>query len=552
MTDHEAVRTVDAAQTAPMPARRTLPLALPIAELLASTDLEVIAGRDGLHRNVERIDVFDLETAISSVAPHEMIFLTLEGSREALDSPEIVDRLLEREAAGLGVVIPGPLSDAAQMLQRAESLALPVLRLPSGRDLERFTNDLLAVLLGQQAHRLALTERIHLALSNLVIEGHGISAICEELSAFIEAPTAIVDMDGQIRAGASLDALGLSTDSTIELLHARGFSDGGRTFTGMSMPISAGLRLHGHILAFADGAGELAVDRLSLQSAATVAALAIAKELEVQAVEDKYRSDLMHDLLFHVEDREDALRRAASFGWDIQRRLFVMVVRLDVPHEVVVPDEVTRRPALAKALRQRVLERDRAAAVVEFNQEVVILTAAFEGKHGRAAAGRFARRIVSEVSQTLGATVSSGQSRPVEDLEDIRHAYKQASEALQIGREVYGRGTVQHFLDLGTYRLLSQVGDRSELEAFAREILGELWSESMEPGSLLDTLQVLTEEKWNTAATARRVHFHYNTLRHRVTKLESILGPFMTDYRVRLDVQVALLVRSMKGLHLED
>jgi purine catabolism regulator len=134
-------------------------------------------------------------------------------------------------------------------------------------------------------------------------------------------------------------------------------------------------------------------------------------------------------------------------------------------------------------------------------------------------------------------------------LAQLPEAYEQARRAVNVGRQVHGPGSITDFDGLGVYRLLSLVPDGCELRGFVQETLGELVRrDDPEMSDLRQTLDVLLETNLNVAETARRQHFHYNTLRYRISKLERMVGPFTDDAHLRLNLMLALRIAKMRDI----
>ena len=518
-----------------------------VAEVLATPILagaRLLAGHAGVERMVERLNVMEVPDILPWVKPHEFLLTTAYPLRESPEAlVELVGDLDDAGLAGLGVKLGRYLDELPEAaLAAADDRGFPVVQLPDGVGFDEIFNEVLTGILNRQALRLEQSERIHHAFLQIVLRGDGLDSIATELAGLLARPVVVVGADGVVLAVHDHPELAPGARVRVgeeELLI------GDERLPGAVVPISAGPHVHGNVVAL----GDRPVDRMALESAATVAALVITKRMELEAVESKYQSDLMHDLLTgRVDDDEAARARARMFGWDLDRRLIALVVRIDDPPALLERDEMVRPLPLATSIRQLVTERDPSAAIVRFSDEAVVLTAAFDGDDGRTAARRFAASLAEAARRPVDASVSVGLSRPVTDLRGIPAAYAQATRALRIGASVRGPGAATHFDDLGIYRILTLIDDPEELRSFADEALGELARDTAQAADLRHTLEVLLETNFNVAEAARRLHFHYNTLRYRVEKLESILGPVSEDATTRLNAQVALLIHQMEGL----
>ncbi|GAA0976507.1 PucR family transcriptional regulator [Acrocarpospora macrocephala] len=521
-----------------------------VGEVLGVSTLagaRLIAGKGGLDRIVQRLNVMEVPDILAWVKPNELLLTTGYPLR---NTPQSLGRLVadldERGLSALAIKLGRYLDELPEeMVEQADRLNFPLILLPNDVGFDDILNQVLTDILNRQAATLARAEEAHRALVQIILAGGGLREVTAEVAGLLDVAVAAVDVGGHVLASAGgaeqvamlREAYVLSanlstspeptrTDAADPLVRADGHY--------AVVPIVAGGHHHGRIAAFSQAGTLRDSDIRILERAATVAALVVTKQEAVTAVESKYRADFLRDVLTGRGGTRIA-ERAKAFGWDLERPVSVLVAELD-PES----DERTAQDRLLAAWQASVRRHDPRGAVAGFSHEVVAIVGS----------GVDTARLTSAASATFAdCTFSTGMSRIAPGAEALADAYGQALKAARVGRQLHGPGAVAHFDQLGVYRLLSLVSDTTELHSFVRETLGALaGDDDAENADLRRTLHVLLETNLNVAETARRLHFHYNTLRYRIGKLERMLGNFTEDAHLRLNLTLALHVLNMRGI----
>ncbi|MCQ9386184.1 PucR family transcriptional regulator ligand-binding domain-containing protein [Brevibacterium sp. 50QC2O2] len=533
-------------------------VALTVREVLQLPSMRgctVVAGRAGLDRLVEKTNVMEVPDILPWVKPRELLLTTGYPLREAPDA--LVELLGRVEAAGVSALCikPGRYIDRIppQALAEAERLSLPILELGEGVGFDEIMHEVLSSSLSRGVAMIRLAEHTMRELVNVVVGGGDLTDVCRMLIERIGFAAAVTTLDGRLKAMvAESDAererlLGLSCfDESgrfiVEDEPARAARSQGQVFWG-NCQILDDERTLGRIVAFSDRTpGD--VEFRVLEQAAAAAALVLAREQSVAAVESKYRSDFVLEVLRgHIASPERTVSHAKSLGWDLDRELNVVVAEADPSDDSVAADDLSQLQTLfARAWSSVVSADDPHAAVVGSGDQVILLLAAADRDE-------IVERVRAYATAVRGRggggrrEFSVGISRPTADVVDLADAYQQATRALDVGRQLGAGHNFSHFDGLGVYRLLLHVGQKEELRAFAQETLGVLAGDDKpEYADLRETLQALLDHNLNVAETARALFFHYNTLRYRITKLERMIGPFTRDPHLRLAVELALQI----------
>jgi len=541
-----------------------------VAEVLGLSSLRtarLVAGASGLHRIVRRLNVMEVPDVLPWVKADELILTTGYPLRQSPSSLiGLVGDLDDRGLAAFAIKLARYVDELpAQMLADADRRGFPVILLPDDVGFDDILNQVLTEILNKQAAALAHSDEVHRAIMATVLAGGGLDEVTAKAATLLsQADVVAIGIEGAILASAGPEGERMSGMAELVKaeLPARGVVNLAGGGTAIVVPITAGDFEHGWLLA-ARRDGMHATDTLTiLERAAAAAALTITQKLAVTAVETRYQSDLFRDLVEgRLDDMERVLDQARWFGWKLQASLVLTVTTVQP-----VPDQSprSRRDDLerfAAAWRSALEGHIAGAAVVVVSDQVLTLLPVDQpAADGTGASDQATVPAAADLIAGVGARVhadrhgaptpaSTGISRPVTSLSELPAAYSQARRAAQVGLQTHVPGAVISFDSLGVLRLLSLIPDSGELRSYLAEVLGPLVPDaSSEHSDLLETLRVLLEANLNVAEAARSQHFHYNTLRYRIGKLERLLGPFMTDSSVRLNVQLALHLIDVHGL----
>lgn len=563
----ETVADVSSRGARDLPAEAGYALAARELLLLPSlTGARVLAGNRGMDHQITHVNVVEVPDILPWVKANQLLLTTgfpfrpgSGGSVQAQVLADLVEGLAVRGVAALGVKSGRYIDELPRtVLAVADDKDFPLIWIPSHVMFDEVMSEVFTQLLDRHARALDNVDRLHRAMTAIVLSGGDLPQIANEFTSLFDVAVLICSPDGRVQTIAGCT-------SNVEALEAlRLFDASGRFYAerlriGTQAAESSGGELTvakivagdadlGRMVAYSKSGGLSGDIVPALERAATVAALAITKRLAVSAVESKFRGDYLHAALTGTAGpAEQVVEHCAQLGWDVARPIAVVIAELDEPTGTASSlGSSSPQDRLAAAWQQVMRARDPAAPVAGYGHEVVILVPATA-----ATAASTVGDLLTAVNGDRGGgrrSFSTGVSRVVESVADLPQAYYQARRAVIVARRTQGPGAVAHFDTLGVHRLLSLVSDGAELYAFASEVLGMLADDNSEAEDLRRTLQVLLDANCNVAETARALHFHYNTLRYRIGKLECLLGPFTTDAGLRLDIALALRVLQMRGL----
>jgi purine catabolism regulator len=511
-------------------------------------DARLLAGGGGLQRRVTSVTVGEVPDIADWLSGGEMVLSTMFAVRGDLDRQrEFMRRVMMAGAAALFVKTTRFVENVpADILALADKRNFPIIEVPQGLRWTRLMQDATEIIINRQASQLEKSQAIHRDLLGVVIRGGGWQELANEVSRLMEKPIIVVDSSLELLAASkTLDM------SKTDLEAALGSAEAHRAFTEVAsvqkvssvavpglpamfaLPIVSSLKRLGYVCALTDQAELSALETLALEHSATIAALEMAQDRVRFETEVRLKGDLVDEVISGSTGEGDSLLRRGTFlGCDLSRGATILLLGVD-EYDGVVPRKSTSEEELSARIEQYFLRCSRFVSLSEISSLVSLKSGHIvvflcwpkpkEAHEVRKLAGRL-QALAGEVGDL---SVSVGIGSHVPSPRHLNRGYQEALVALKVGRKLNGPGSVLHFSNVGTYKLLFDIWERNpdEVRSLYEETIAAVDRYDEQTGSqLVHTLTVYLRNNENLTKTAEELYAHRHTIRYRLAKIAEITG----------------------------
>src|SRR6266516_2860239 len=525
-----------------------------ILTLLASRDAHLAAGAGGLERRVTwscrmraRLPAFE------SVHGGELALLALSQLRRLDESlPHLLKSLQQEGVAAVAVAAPSVEALGEEACTLANQLNLPLIVLPSSAFLEAIEREVITFVVSFRGEIERKATEISHQLMQLSIQGAGIQGICEQLANSCNKWVVVQDTERHVRlqaasAGAGILVLPATLDD--EALWQQGL-----------VQINAPILVHHDVVGYLSLIGHDGdldyLDRITLGQVVPILALEFAREKERSAVESRYQLEAFMDVLQgNYQQPDEMLARARLLGYDLTAPQIVAIFEIHANE----PDYPPGSPQAqwSRRVRDALLLSWPASWILTESRRVITILPLPSTNNHNSNSHRDAEKVILTRLERVQTRLQQGNNnalpaysiglgRVATNLQGISQSYREAQQAMEIGRRLFGENQIHSFTHLGVSRLLFHRDRQSELRDFYRETLGPLLhTETRGYSPLIDTLEGYCRCNGNLSETARTMHLHRNSLLYRLGRIEEVLGQSLDDSELRLSLQIALKIRHL-------
>lgn len=460
---------------------------------------------------------------------------------------EMLTRLLERAAdAGCAALVlhsDTSISFPSSWFQKAETLGLPILELPSDILPAELIAPLLDEFLRRERALLDQTTSVQERMVGRILAGQGGQGIVDLLFTIIGEPILLAESSGVIlgQAGAwhrlsSWDTLSnpdqlrviLSplVDSTGQWYDSEGEAKPlilGQTHLFVKPVVNGKDVLGWFILNFEPEEMDISA-HLALDQAAVAASLEISRQAAIRQVEWRLQAKFLDDLISSDRTTSSLEEQASRFGWDLRNKRAVILICWE-------KQQITlqQRRRLAIAVTHMICDYRPESLVFERESEILILPQLPD-----ACDPQTAQEIMQSLAQGLlnnwpshlkniSVNIAIGGVQP--SFKEIVTSYHEARRALTMRQRLGLRYPVVTFHDVRIFSFLERHMEDDEVVVLFHRTIGPLIEyDAKHNTEFVRTAEVYFDCNYRLQQTADQLLIHPSSLKYRLQRIREILG----------------------------
>lgn len=503
---------------------------------------EVMAGASQLNREIRWVHSSEVSYIASMLKGGELLLTTGLGiSSRAEDQRRFIAGLSDRGVAALAIELGSRFKAAPRALvSEADRRDLVLIAFHREIPFIEITEAVHSEIISRQLSLLRRSEEVHQRFFRLALEGAGTPEILAALAAMTGGPVFLE------RRGQGLlyhDSAGLDEAETLASWDTyRRRLDQAPAAIEHDVPLGSDERW-GRLVAFTGKRKPGAFDRVAIERAVEVIALALMRDREEEAIRGRERGNFLAGLL-RGEFREAAARaRAEAMGMPPRPRLLPLIAARS-PELPSAPDQTTSWMRVWTDVQSALEERHMAlvAGTREHEREMLAVLGLTKEADRTRTADLVAELLHDACERRLGDrdAVLICVGAESDSWSGVARSLAALSEALPSVVSLPDRA----WHDLGRpslEQLLWNLREDEELDRFIRGRLGPLLSsEGRRRDRLLETLEAYCRNAGRKADTARELNIERQSLYHRLRRIEELLDIDLADGEVLTDLHLAL------------
>ncbi len=306
-------------------------------------------------------------------------------------------------------------------------------------------------------------------------------------------------------------------------------------------PIISGDRARGYLSVLGPAGSLDLLDTLTVEHGAAACALEMAKAKAVSEAKKSLRGDFLEGLLAGTLPDQEIDRLAGRLDHDTKP-----------PHMVLTltwcGDNAPSQRRLETTLSWLLNNHTRPALVHAYGGQHLCIFQSMKDFTDTDPAHDLARRVIEQVGAEFpDAVLVGGMSGPAQELREWPRVYREALQAMDVGKRLHLDNEIVEFNSLGVYRLLSELEGNAAIQRFAMQIIGPLVQyDEQHRGSLVKTLSAYFSHHGNISQTAESLFVHRNTLLYRMDRIQELTAQDLDNADMRLALHLSLKLWQLR------